>query len=54
MEDKSIYKEIDNAIEKRSDIVFISYSMLDDTDEKIRYTLQKIMEKHDKEEWYVP
>ena len=54
MEDRHIYAEIDNAIENKSDIVFISYSMLDETDEKIRYTVQKIMEKYDKEEWFTP
>ncbi len=54
MKEKDIYSEINNAIEKKSDIVFISYSMLDDTDDKIRYTLQKILEKYGKEEWFTP
>lgn len=51
---RDIYTEIDSAIDKRSDIVFISYSMLDDTDEKIRYTLQTILKRNNKEEWFTP
>lgn len=51
---RDIYTEIDSAIDKRSDIVFISYSMLDDTDEKIRYTLQTILKRNYKEEWFTP
>ncbi|MFH0976198.1 MAG: hypothetical protein V1874_10490 [Spirochaetota bacterium] len=54
MEDKHIYLEIDNAIENKHDIVFISYSMLDDTDEKIRYTLQKIVQKYKRDDWFTP
>jgi hypothetical protein len=54
MDDRHIYTEIDNAIKNKCDIVFISYSMLDETDEKIRYTVQKIMEKYDKEDWFTP
>jgi hypothetical protein len=54
MEDRHIYTEIDSAIANKSDIVFISYSMLDETDEKIRYTVRKIMEKYDKEDWFTP
>ena len=54
MEDRHIYAEIDKAIENKCDIVFISYSMLDETDEKIRYTVQKIMEKYNKEDWFTP
>jgi hypothetical protein len=54
MDDRHIYTEIDNAIKNKCDIVFISYSMLDETDEKIRYTVQKIMEKYEKEDWFTP
>jgi len=54
MGNRDIYTEIDSAIDKRSDIVFISYSMLDDTDEKIRYTLQTILKRNNKEEWFTP
>ncbi len=54
MKDNDIYSEIDKAITKKSDIVFISYSMLDDTDEKIRYTLQSILKSYDKESWFTP
>lgn len=54
MGNRDIYTEIDSAIDKKSDIVFISYSMLDDTDEKIRYTLQTILKRNNKEEWFTP
>ncbi|MBN2403560.1 MAG: hypothetical protein JXN64_14375 [Spirochaetes bacterium] len=54
MDDRHIYTEIDKAIENKCDIVFISYSMLDETDEKIRYTVQRIMEKYDREDWFTP
>jgi hypothetical protein len=51
---RDVYKEIDSAIDMRSDIVFISYSMLDDTDDKIRYTLQNILKSYGKEDWFTP
>ena len=54
MEDREIFAEIDNAVENKGDIVFISYAMLDETDEKIRYALQKIMEKNNREDWFTP
>jgi hypothetical protein len=54
MNNKDFFKEIDGAIANKSDIVFISYSMLDETDEKIRYTLQKILETYRKEDWFTP
>ena len=54
MEDRKIFSEIDKAVENRGDIVFISYAMLDETDEKIRYALQRIMEKNNKEDWFTP
>lgn len=54
MYDSEIYNAIDNAIGNKSDIVFVSYSILDETDDKIRYTLQKILEDYDKEDWATP
>ena len=54
MSDRHIYNDIDNAIENKSEIVFISYSMLDETDEKIKYTIQKITEKYNREDWFTP
>ena len=49
-----IYSEIDRAVESKSDIIFLTYSMLDDTDDKIRYTLQRIFKEYEKEEWITP
>ncbi|MBN2042077.1 MAG: hypothetical protein JW864_18720 [Spirochaetes bacterium] len=54
MYDSDIYNAIDTAIGNKSDIVFVSYSILDETDEKIRYTLQKIMEEYNREDWITP
>ncbi len=54
MEDKEIYSEIDTAVANNTGIVFVSYSMLDETDDKIRYTLQKILNKFNREEWVTP
>ncbi|HDP80393.1 MAG TPA: ATP-binding protein [Spirochaetes bacterium] len=50
----SIEPEILSAINRGSDIVFVSYSMLDLTEEKIRYALGKILEKYGKEELLTP
>lgn len=54
MHESDIYNAINNAIENKNDIVFVSYSILDETDEKIRYTLQKILQDCNKEEWVTP
>jgi hypothetical protein len=45
---------IDSAIQKGSDIVFISYSVLEDTEEKIKYALTKILEKFKREDLFTP
>lgn len=58
METKPIQKEfksgIDSAIDNSGDIVFISYSVLEDTEEKIKYALSKILEKFKREELFTP
>ena len=58
METKPRSKEfksgIDSAIENGGDIVFISYSVLEDTEEKIKYALSKILEKFKREELFTP
>lgn len=51
---KSYQAEIITAIKKRSDLVFVSYSGLEDTDEKIKYALAKILEKFRHEELFTP
>ncbi|HOO72482.1 MAG TPA: ATP-binding protein [Spirochaetota bacterium] len=42
------------AIKNQSDIVFVSYSVLEDTENKIKFALAKILEKHQKEEIFTP
>lgn len=58
METKPIQKKfksgIDSAIDNSGDIVFISYSVLEDTEEKIKYALSKILEKFKREELFTP
>jgi hypothetical protein len=45
---------IDAAIDQGSDIVFISYSILEDTEEKMKYALTQILKKHQREELFTP
>lgn len=49
-----IRTEIDEAIDKNNDIVFVFYAMLEDTDSKIRYTLEKLLDKRSKSDWVTP
>lgn len=51
---KEFKSRIDSAIENGGDIVFISYSVLEDTEEKIKYALSKILEKFKREELFTP
>ncbi|MBN2158684.1 MAG: hypothetical protein JW807_04760 [Spirochaetes bacterium] len=46
--------EIMTAIKNRSDLVFISYSGLENTEEKIKFALAKILERFKKEEHFTP
>jgi hypothetical protein len=46
--------EIMTALKNRSDLVFISYSGLEDTEEKIKFALAKILERFKKEELFTP
>lgn len=50
----NIEPEILNAVKRGSDIVFISYSMLDSTEEKIKFAMAKILEAYGKEEYLTP
>lgn len=50
----SIDPEIINAVNRGSDCVFVSYSMLDTTESKIRFALAKILEKYEKEDLLTP
>ncbi|MBN1496120.1 MAG: hypothetical protein JXA07_05085 [Spirochaetes bacterium] len=46
--------EILTALKNRSDLVFISYSGLEATEEKIKFALAKILERFRKEELFTP
>ena len=51
---KDFQKKIITSINNENDIVFISYSGTEDTEEKIKFTLAKILEKHQKEVLFTP
>ncbi len=46
--------EIMTALKNRSDLVFVSYSGLEDTEEKIKFALAKILERFKKEDLFTP
>jgi len=46
--------EIMTALKNRSDLVFISYSGLEDTEKKIKFALAKILERFKKEDLFTP
>ncbi len=52
--EKTYRTEIITAIKNRSDLVFITYSGLEDTEEKIKFALAKILERSKKEELFTP
>jgi len=52
--DRKFQLEVLTAIKNQSDIVFISYAVLEDTENKIKFALAKILEKHQKEEIFTP
>ncbi|OHD68696.1 MAG: hypothetical protein A2W19_12835 [Spirochaetes bacterium RBG_16_49_21] len=52
--DAAYQTEIITAIKNRSDLVFITYSGLENTEEKIKYALAKILEKFRREEIFTP
>ena len=47
-------QEAMNAIDSNEDIVFVSYSGLEDTEEKIKFTLARILQKFNREEIFTP
>ncbi len=47
-------RDVATAIKNEDDIIFITYSALEDTEEKIKFTLAKILEKHGKASIYTP
>ncbi len=46
--------EIITAVKNESDIVFITYSVLERTEEKIKFALAKILEKHNRYDLFTP
>jgi hypothetical protein len=46
--------EIITAVRNESDIVFVSYSALEKTEEKIKFALAKILEKHNRIDLFTP
>ncbi len=53
-ETKNIHSDLNEAVRKNSEIAFITYSLLEDTEEKIKFVLAKILEKHQQEELFTP
>ena len=51
---QDILHEILSAINKNQEVVFVSYSILDETEKHIQYALSKILEKHSKADLYTP
>lgn len=52
--DAQYQTEILTALKNRSDLVFITYATLEDTEEKIKFALAKILERFKKEELFTP
>ncbi|HPS57419.1 MAG TPA: ATP-binding protein [Spirochaetota bacterium] len=51
---QSYQNEIITAVRNESDIVFVSYSALEKTEEKIKFALAKILEKHNRIDLFTP
>jgi len=51
---EDIKLQIDNAVECCDDIVFVCYSLIDNAEENARYTLSRILEKYNKDYWFIP
>lgn len=46
--------QIDKAIDRQDDIVFVCYSLMDNAEGNARYTLSRILEKYNKDDWFTP
>ncbi len=51
---KSYQNEIITAVKAENDIVFVSYSALEKTEEKIKFALAKILEQHNRIDLFTP
>ncbi len=52
--DREFQREVGTAIKTQRDLVFISYSGLETTEEKIKFALMRILEQYQKEEIFTP
>ncbi|MFC1668846.1 hypothetical protein ACFL20_00520 [Spirochaetota bacterium] len=52
--DHNFQKNLITAIKNERDIIFLTYSAIDDTEEKIKFALVKILEKYNKQELFTP
>lgn len=52
--DKKFQRDLITAIKNENDIVFVTYSALENTEEKIKFALAKILERHNREEIFTP
>jgi len=52
--EKKFQREAVTAIKNQRDIVFVTYSGIEDTEEKIKFALIKILERYNKEEIFTP
>lgn len=54
MTEKKFQIEVNTALKNQSDIVFISYSGITDTEDKIKFALAKILERNHREDYFTP
>ena len=52
--DESWQTDIITAVQNESDIVFVTYSALEKTEERIKFAIAKILEKHDRVDLFTP
>ncbi len=52
--DRNFQRNVITAIKNGDDIVFITYSVIDDTEEKIKFSLLKILEDYNRQEIFTP
>jgi len=52
--DESWQTDIITAVQNESDIVFVTYSALEKTEDRIKFAIAKILEKHDRVDLFTP
>ena len=53
-EKRNIHSDLHDAVKKDGEIVFVTYSLLEDTEDHIKFVLAKILEKYRQEELFTP